>query len=102
MDLVEVDAICLQTAQGFFRRTKDVTARIASVVGVFGERIKAFCRQDDLVAPSTGKRPADNAFAFALTITVGGIDDIDPGVESVMDDPGGRGFWCRVAEIPGT
>ena len=41
--------------------------------------------EDDLVAPAS-QRLADDDLGFALRVDVGGVDEVDAGVEGTVDD----------------
>src|SRR4051812_49461113 len=43
--------------------------------------------EDDVVPPSAGQRLADDLLGLALRVDVGGVDEVDAGVESGVDDP---------------
>jgi len=46
--------------------------------------------EDDVVAP-LGDRPADDLLILAGAVHVGGVDEVDPSVERLVDDPRARG-----------
>jgi hypothetical protein len=43
--------------------------------------------EDDVVAPAAGQRLADDLLGLALGVDVGGVDEVDPGVQGPVDDP---------------
>jgi len=43
--------------------------------------------EDHVVAPPPGQCLADDFLGLALPVDVGGVDEVDPGVERRVDDP---------------
>jgi len=44
-------------------------------------------REHDVVAPAAGQRLADDDLGLAFRVDIGGVDEVDPGVERTVDDP---------------
>src|ERR1022692_3924984 len=55
--------------------------------------------EHDPVAPSAGQRLADNLLRLAGRVHVRGVDEVDPGVERLVDDPD-RIVVIRIAPGP--
>ena len=86
MDLVEVDPVRVQAAQGILDRAHDPAARVAAPVGILAHGVVELGGEDDLVAPAAGERPADELLGLARPIHVGGVDEVDARVERTVDD----------------
>ena len=43
--------------------------------------------EEDVVAAAAGERLADDLLRLAARVDVGGVDEVDPGVERGVDDP---------------
>ena len=87
VDLVEVDPVGAQPPQRVLDRAHDPAARAALLVGVLAHRAVELGGEDDVVAPAAGERLADDLLGLALPVDVGGVDEVDPGVERRVDDP---------------
>jgi len=60
------------------------------VVGVLVERQAHFRREYDGVAPAAGERLADDLLRLPVRVDVRGVDEIDPRVQRLVDDPDRR------------
>jgi len=99
MDLVKVDPIGAQAAQGGFDGAHYPPARVAAFVGILAHRVVELGGQDDVVAPPAGERLAHDLLGLAPRVDIGGVYEIDPGVERAVD--GAEGFvMVRVAPGP--
>ena len=78
-----------QPPQRVLDRADDPAARTALAVGVVAHRAEELGGQDDVVAPAAGERLADDLLGLALAVDVGGVDEVDPGVQRGVDDPDG-------------
>ena len=87
VDLVEVDPVGPQPAQRVLDLLDDPAARVAELVGVLAHRAVDLGREHDVVAPAAGERLADDLLGLAARIDVGGVDEVDPGIERAVDDP---------------
>ena len=87
VDLVEVDPVGAQPPQRVLDRADDPAARVALPVGVLAHRVVELRGEDDVVAPAAGERLADDLLGLALPVDVGGVDEVDPGVQRRVDDP---------------
>ena len=85
--LVEVDPVGAQPPQRVLDRADDPAARVALLVGVLAHRVVELGGEDDVVAAAAGERLADDLLGLALPVDVGGVDEVDPGVERRVDDP---------------
>src|SRR5215218_10028744 len=50
-------------------------------------RVVELGAEDDVVAAPAGERLADDLLGLALAVDVGGVDEVDPGVQRRVDDP---------------
>ena len=85
VDLVEVDPVGVQASQRVLDLGDDSSARVAPVVVVFVYRHVDLRRQHDVVA-APFQRLADNLLGLAGRVDVGGVEEVDPGVEGSVDD----------------
>ena len=81
VDLVEVDPVGLQAPQRVLDLADDPAAGVAALVGVVAHRAVDLRGEDDVVAPPAGERLADDLLGLAARVDVGGVDEVDPGVE---------------------
>ena len=90
----------LQPPQRRFARLHDVAARRAAVVAIRTGRQPDLRREHDVVAPA---RPfedlADDAFAVAARVHVGGVDEVDAGIERGQQQLLGGLVVGRSAEV---
>ena len=86
VDLVEVDPVGVEPAQALLALADDPSARVAARVRVFAHRRVELGGEHDVVAPAAGQRLADDAFGLTRRVDVGGIDEVDAGVEGGVDD----------------
>ena len=88
--LVEVDVVGAQPAQRVLDLAHDPAAGPAAVVGLVAHRHEELGGQDDVVAAAL-QGLADDLLGHAAGVDVGGVDEVDPGVEGAVDDPDGVG-----------
>ena len=82
MDLVEVDVLHLQPAQGIVTGLEDVFTTEAAAVRPGPHRAVDLGRHDDIVARGhLAQPPAGNLLADAVRVDVGRIEEVDPGFE---------------------
>jgi hypothetical protein len=86
VDLVEVDVIGLQPAQRTLHGTGDPAARIALLVRIVAHRSMHLGGQHHMLAPAL-QRLADDLLGLAAAIPVGRIDEIDTGIQRLVDHP---------------
>lgn len=75
----------LQAAQRVLDLGHDPAPRGASLVGILTHREAHLGREDDAV-PTPLERFAHDLFRGALAIRVGGVDEVDPRVQRLVDD----------------
>jgi len=88
MDLIKVGMIGLKAFEAGFRLFDDVPARDPLTVGigvVHGE-VDFGSEEHSGAFPISFERFAGELFADSSGIRVGGVDDIDPGIEGAIDD----------------
>jgi len=56
------------------------------LVGVIAHRVVELGGEDHVVAPPFRQCLADDLLGLALPVDVGGVDEVDPGVERRVDD----------------
>src|SRR5215210_3109747 len=89
VDLVEVDPVGVEPAQRVLDRAHDPAARVAAPVGILAHGVVELRGEDDVVAAAAGERLADDLLGLARPVDVGCVDEVDPGVERMVDDPDG-------------
>ena len=87
VDLVEVDPVGVQPPQRVLDAADDPAPGSAPLAGVVAHREADLRRQDDVVALAAGECLADDLLGLAGGVDVGGVDEVDPGVERGVDDP---------------
>src|SRR5215472_15102333 len=87
MDLVKVDPVRLQARKAFVDRAQDPAARVAAAIGALPHREVHLGSQHDVVA-SSGERLTYDLLRLAGRVHVGGIDEVDAGVQRGVDDAG--------------
>jgi len=55
-------------------------------LGVLAHRVVKLRRQHHVVAATAGERPANDLLGLACAIDVGGVDEVDAGVQRRVDD----------------
>ena len=85
VDLVEVDVVGAEPAQAGLALADDPPARVAVMFGSVAHRAVHLGREDDVVA-AAGERLADDLLRLAGGVHVGGVDEVDAGVERGVDD----------------
>ena len=80
VDLVEVDPVGAEAAQAGFALLDDPAARVAELVRAVAHRAVHLGREHDLVAAAF-ERLADDLLGLAARVDVGGVDEVDAGVE---------------------
>jgi len=83
--LVEVDPLGPQPPQRVLDLGDDPPARDTAAVGVLAHRTPELRGQHDVVAAASERLPND-LLRLAGGVDVGGVDEIDPGVERAVDD----------------
>jgi hypothetical protein len=89
MHLVEVDPVGAQTPQRVLDLGDDPAPRDTAAVRIVTHRPPELRGQHDVVAAGgRGPNPlANDLFRLAGGVDVGGVDEVDPGVERAVDDP---------------
>ena len=87
MDLIEIDVVGAESRQRRVDRRHDVLARQPAIVGVVAHRIEHLGRDHDLVARGeVTQRAAEDLFADADGIHVGGVEEVDAELERAPDE----------------
>jgi hypothetical protein len=86
--LVAVDVVGLQAAQRVLDLGHDPTPRDPALVGVVAHRAPELGGQHDVVAAAL-ERLADDLLRLAGRVDVGGVDEVDAGVQRGVDDADG-------------
>ena len=87
VDLVQVDPVGAEPPQRVLHRADDPAAGAALPVGIVAHRAVELGGEDHVVPPAAGERLADDLLGLALPVDVGGVDEVDPGVQRGVDDP---------------
>ena len=86
VDLIEVDGLDAQALQRCFACPQQMIAAVATVVGAFACGKMGFRGDDKLVAHAAlGNQPSQHAFRCAFVVDIGGVDEIDTGVQSHVE-----------------
>ena len=88
-----------QAPQAVLDLPDDPAARVAALVRVVAHRAVDLRREHDVVAPAAGERLADDLLRLAARVDVGGVDEVDAGVERAMDDPDASS-WSGFPQLP--
>ena len=88
VDLVEVDPVGLQPPQAGLHLLHDPAAGVPAPVGTVAHREMDLGGDDDAVAAAARQRPAHDLLGLTAGVRVGGVDEVDAGVEGPVDDPG--------------
>src|SRR4029077_20148950 len=88
VDLVQVDVIELQALQARLQSGDDVAARRAAHIRARAGRVEDLGRDDDVLARylQVAERLAGDLFGAAVGVDVGGVDEVDAGIERAADD----------------
>ena len=87
MDLIEIDVIHPEPLQAMVDRGHDRLARKSAGVRFFAPCVEALGRDDQLIAfPHLPQKPADDLFARALGVSVGGVEKINSELERARDE----------------
>ena len=89
VDLVQVDVVGAEPAQAVVALGDDPAPRVPLGVGVLPHLPVHLGGEHDLVPLGPGQGLAHDLLGLAERVDVGGVDEIDPGVERGMDDPDG-------------
>ena len=87
VNLVEVDMICLEAPEGALDRLHDPAPRIALHVWIVAHGTVNLGRDHDIVPPSL-ERLAEDHLGFAGAVAIGRVDEIDAGIERLVDHAG--------------
>jgi len=85
VDLVEVDPPGTEPPERVLDLLDDPSARVAAVVGVGAHWHRHLCCQHHVVA-TVREGLADDLLRFAGRIDVGGVDEVDAGIQGAVDD----------------
>lgn len=88
VELQQVDMVRTETTQRAFDRADQTAARHAAVARAVAGRQAGLGRDQDGVAPSLD-RLAQHLFGSPVRIDVGGIEQIDAGLQADVDQPAG-------------
>ena len=87
VDLVEVDVVGAEAAEAVVDLGHDGLARQAHGVAALAHRAPELGGDDDLVAVGhVGQGPPDDLLAGAVGVDVGGVEEVDAGVEGLGDE----------------
>ncbi len=94
VNLVEVDVVGLEAAQAGVDRIHDVAARGADIVAPWPDARIHFGRDHHVFTGDLYilERLAEGLLAFALRIDIGGVEEVDAGIERIPDQVVGTGL----------
>src|SRR5215469_14747730 len=95
--VVDVDDVGVEAAEAGFAGLNEVITRGADVVGIFAHGERGF-RRDEYTVALAGDGFAEDFLGDALRVNVGGVEQIDAGIEADIHEAGGLG---DVAAAPG-
>jgi hypothetical protein len=105
VELVQIDVIGAQTAQRRLDRAHDVAPGTARTVidTVAPGHAHAELRRDHHVVPPSAQRRAELLLGAApISVDIRGVEEVDPHVQSRVDDSPGARFVQLAAEIVAT
>src|SRR5580692_741852 len=88
--LVKIDVVRLQATQRGLHLLDDPSPRAATVVGPVIHWHEELRRQHDIVATPL-QSLTDNLLRYTAGVRVGGVDEVDPGIEGAVNDADGVG-----------
>ena len=91
VDEINVDDIGLQPLQALFALTDQMVARQAFVVRPAADPHARFGGDQQVVLALAAERLADDLLRQAVRIDIGGVDEVDAGVDARVDHPLGFG-----------
>jgi hypothetical protein len=86
VNLIQVDVVSPEASQTVLALRDDPPARVALRVGVVAHLAVDFGRQDHTRPVKRGEGLTDDDFGLALGVDVGGVDEVNAGVERAVDD----------------
>ena len=100
MQPIKIDVIGLQPTERAFERRVDVFSAVAARVGVARASAERKFRGEHHLVSSLRLREkiTDDALAASVGVTVGGVDEVAPGVEVAVQD--GVGGFLRSPPAP--
>jgi len=90
MHLVKVDPVGLQSLQRSLDLPDDPAPGVARLIGVLTHGAMELRGEHHAVAAPTGEGPADDLLRLPSRVDIGGVDEVDPGVQGPVDDAGPR------------
>ena len=85
VQVIEVEVVGLQPPQALVDGAQNGFARKAVLVGFVAHLEENLAGEDDLVATSLERR-AEQGFRDARVVHVGGVEEVDAGVDTAIDD----------------
>jgi hypothetical protein len=100
--LVEVEVVGSEAAKKISDRLHDPLAGTTTVVRCRAHRHEEFCGQEDVIT-APGERFSDDFFGAAVGVNIRGINEVNAGVEGVVDDfDGVVGVRLKATSVPTT
>jgi hypothetical protein len=87
VDLVEVNVVDTEAAQAVVHLSEQPATRAAAMIALVAHRQARLRGQHDVVA-AAGDGLADHLFRLTAAVDVGGVDEVDPGLEGSINDAG--------------
>jgi hypothetical protein len=99
--LVQVDVVGAEPPEAVVDLGHDRLARQASAVGAWPHRVAQLGRDDDVVpVGEVAQRPPEDLLARPLRVHVRGVEEVDPGVQCVLDQRSARLLAERPDRVP--
>jgi hypothetical protein len=86
VNLIKINVVGLQAAQRILHLAGQPASRIALLVRIIAHREVRLGGEHDVGAPAFESLP-DDLLRLAAAIGIGGVDEVDPCIQSLVDDP---------------
>ena len=101
MHVVDVEVVGLQAFEAFVDRAQDRLARESLLIGRVAHLVEDLTGEDDLVT-SALERVAEQGLRHSSVVHVGGVEEVDSGIEASADDLVRTRLVKRLAERHGS
>jgi hypothetical protein len=96
VDLIQVDPASVQPSQRVLDAADDPPPERAALLGVISHRKPDLHGQEHVVALAVSQSLADDDLRLPGGVDVGGVDEVDPRVQRMVDDADALGRAARV------
>jgi hypothetical protein len=98
VEQVQVEVVCAELGEAALDRPPDVCRRRSTGAGDTRDRHSKLGGDDDLVAPMAEGR-TEKRFGLPVAVVVRSVEDLDSGIESLVDHQPGTGPVESAAEV---